>query len=144
MNYLPKSKATKFRDENKPTHCPITGRKDPLNGWHIDHDHETGRVRGVISGEANLLIGKIENTAKRFCKCDNPIELSEWLLVISDYLSKDRYSKPLHWHGAKQLASKFARQPAADQKSELTCLGIEPAKNAKERKAQYLKYLKTQ
>ena len=37
--------------------CPITGDK-LTESSHVDHCHKTGKVRGVLSPRANLLLGK--------------------------------------------------------------------------------------
>jgi hypothetical protein len=39
--------------------CAICGRAEP-NGrgrWHIDHDHKTGKVRGLLCNNCNVLLG---------------------------------------------------------------------------------------
>ena len=46
--------------------CKICGEADPpvpdgkLDGWHIDHDHVTGRVRGILCHSCNVKVGKHE------------------------------------------------------------------------------------
>jgi hypothetical protein len=42
--------------------CAICGRaepdaRDPRKTWHTDHDHQTGRVRGILCGGCNLGLG---------------------------------------------------------------------------------------
>lgn len=41
------------------------GSRAPLDPV-LDHDHETGAVRGVLHRGCNSLLGKIENNAKRY------------------------------------------------------------------------------
>ena len=66
MTYLPQNKIKEFREANKPISCPILDVK--TDDWVVDHDHQTGMVRGVISRQANSLLGKVENFFFGMCK----------------------------------------------------------------------------
>lgn len=39
--------------------CAICLSSDPRStkGWHVDHDHKTGKVRGVLCNPCNVLLG---------------------------------------------------------------------------------------
>ena len=71
----------------------------------VDHDHSSGEIRGVISRQANTLIGKIENIHTSMCKGD-PTELPNVLENIASYLRQPE-SEILHPVGLKQLTSRF-------------------------------------
>lgn len=103
MTYLPVNKLAKWRKENEPSQCPILETK--TNDWVVDHDHKSGEIRGVISRQANTLIGKMENIYTTMCKGD-PAELPGVLENIAAYLRQEN-SKILHPVGLNQLTSRF-------------------------------------
>jgi len=103
VTYIPANKLANWRKENEPSECPILSVK--TNDWVVDHDHLSGEVRGVISRQANTLIGKVENIFTSMCKGD-PQELPEVLENIAVYLRKDD-TKILHPVGLNQLTSRF-------------------------------------
>jgi hypothetical protein len=39
--------------------CGICGSPEPLGrgAWHVDHDHKTNKLRGLLCSNCNLLIG---------------------------------------------------------------------------------------
>ena len=41
--------------------CAICQTDTPVGvGWHTDHDHETGRVRGILCHYCNMAVGYYE------------------------------------------------------------------------------------
>jgi hypothetical protein len=51
--------------------CTICGTTDPKhkNGWQIDHDHETGKVRGIVCHACNLTLGSSKEDIHRLQRC---------------------------------------------------------------------------
>ena len=44
-------------------HCAICRTTEPIGGWHIDHDHATGHVRGVLCGNCNKGLGFFKDSS---------------------------------------------------------------------------------
>ena len=106
MKYLTQAKLKEYRDKHKPTHCPILGIE--TDDWVLDHDHQTGMVRGVISRQANSLLGKVENFYLGMCKGKKellPITLADMAFYL--YAHKDK--NLLHPVGFRQLYKRFSK-----------------------------------
>jgi hypothetical protein len=135
MTYLPQNKIKEFRDANKPLCCPILATKK--DDWVLDHDHQTGMVRGVISRQANSLLGKVENFYIRMCKGEKE-HLPGVLDAMAAYLERENLDV-LHPVGLQQLTKKFKNSlTASEQVNELKDLGatkkqIESCSNEKQR-----------
>lgn len=111
MSYIPQHKLAEWRKNNSDGKCPILIRK--TSDLVVDHDHITGEIRGVISREANTMLGKIENIYRSICQGD-PEQLPLVLLNIVEYLQKDA-SGILHPVGLRQLSSRFKRNLKMDE-----------------------------
>ncbi len=114
MSYLPQGRVARFRKYNQPTCCPILGIK--TDDWVVDHDHQTGMVRGVISRQANSLLGKVENFYLGMCKGDKDF-LPVTLEAMACYLETSQ-TEILHYAGLNQLKNKFKNSLTADQQRE--------------------------
>ena len=119
MKYLKYSQLPQYRKKNLPKKCPImeTGCFNPC----VDHNHETGMIRGVISMEANTFLGRVENSFKRF-GTSSTIGLPKVLRNIADYIERGD-TKYLHPVGLRQLVSRFKRLTADDQRFALKKMG---------------------
>jgi hypothetical protein len=117
--YLPQNKIKEYREKNKPLCCPILATKK--DDWVLDHDHQTGLVRGVISRQANSLLGKVENFYMRMCKGDKE-HLPGVLDAMAAYLEQEQLDV-LHPVGLTQLTKKFKGLTSEKQKATLVDLG---------------------
>lgn len=67
--------------------CAICGREDPRVGvgvgLHIDHDHATGRVRGILCVECNKTLGQMNDDPERLRRAATYLEAGSppWLTV---------------------------------------------------------------
>jgi hypothetical protein len=145
MTYIPQNKLAQWRKDNAPDRCPILERV--TDDLVVDHDHINGEIRGVISREANTMLGKIENIHRSICKGD-PKDLPEVLLNTAKYLRAPA-SGILHPVGIKQLTSRFKRnlskheqefalQKMGAKKDEIKC-----CKNVNDRSNLYRSLIKT-
>jgi len=104
MKYLPQSKLPEWREKHTPSKCPLIGYKNP--NWVVDHDHTTGLVRGVVSSEGNVLLGRIENAFKRLSRAAKASSLPRILRNMATYLEKED-TGTLHPAGYRQLWKRF-------------------------------------
>ena len=49
--------------EQQGNRCAICGEAKPRGGWHTDHCHETGIVRGILCSPCNRGIGYLKDSA---------------------------------------------------------------------------------
>ena len=144
MTYLPQNKIAEYRLRHKPICCPILSVK--TDDWVVDHDHQTGMVRGVISRQANSLLGKVENFYLKMCKGDKEF-LPVTLEAMATYLETAR-TDVLHPVGLTQLTKKYRNTlTAAEQISTLEDMGasreeLEACTNLKHRAELFRKLTK--
>lgn len=63
--------------EEQDGRCAICLKSDPGMGrgvWSIDHDHETGRVRGLLCGYCNTALGKFEDNIANLTRAQAYLE----------------------------------------------------------------------
>lgn len=47
--------------------CAVCHSDDPRSiiGWHTDHDHATGQVRGILCHHCNIALGLLDDSTQR-------------------------------------------------------------------------------
>ena len=104
--------------------CEMTFREIPKGVAVFDHAHDSQQLlRGVVHRQANLFLGKIENSWTRYMGWWFNGTLSEALRLIANYLERDSlpYRHP-HWK-AKVMA-RFRSLKSAEKDEVLTKLGF--------------------
>lgn len=66
--------------------CALCGEDLTTEEAVLDHDHKTGRIRGVIHRSCNALLGKIENNYRR-CGLNN---LGAFIQGTMHYIGKEQ------------------------------------------------------
>lgn len=117
--YLPQNKLKDWRVKHQPKTCPLLLRK--TSDWVVDHCHQSGMVRGVVSRVGNALLGKIENFAYGRCQISHS-HLPAVLRGIADYLEREQLDV-LHPVGLTQLCRRFKALTSEKQKGILVDLG---------------------
>lgn len=74
--------------------CALSGYTISLAEAVLDHDHSTGRVRGVLHRGINSLLGKIENSYRRY-GVSLPA-LRAIAPVVAAYIERDYNDRVLH------------------------------------------------
>lgn len=77
--------------EKQGRKCSACGNLEPSGkkGWATDHDHETGKIRGILCQPCNMALGLLQDSIGRleklmaYLKTNKPISIEENILTIS-------------------------------------------------------------
>ena len=119
MKYLTQNKIKEYRQEHRPDFCQIAGVT--MTNPALDHDHESGMVRGVIDGEVNAFMGRVENAYKRLSLDVRQKPLPEMLRAIASFLEQPQ-TDILHPVGARDLIKRFKGKSKDTQIEQLEAL----------------------
>ena len=111
----------------------------------LDHDHKTGKVRGVISNQANILLGRIENYLDH--RVSSTLMAHIVIRNLYHYILRNQQNNPFHPEGLRQVCRRFNTMKKDEQIRELLDLGISQetineCSNSRKRTNLYRKYLK--
>ena len=119
-DYISQTELAEYREANCPLGCPILGLLSFITV--VDHDHKTGRIRGVVSNEGNALLGKIENFYRSRC-ARTELDLPRVLRNIAIYLEEEQ--GPMHPVGTRQVTKRFGRMKKSEQEKLLRTVSPE-------------------
>jgi hypothetical protein len=75
--------------------CSILG--ETIERPTLDHDHFSGRCRGVISSRVNVLEGFLLKACSKYISTTSTKSYSEILRLVADYWEQDYSEMPLHY-----------------------------------------------
>lgn len=78
--------------------CPLSLKLLTSTNACLDHSHQSGAVRAVLSRGANGAEGKILNLTKRFGACSNTMESIAFLRRLADYWELHRLPQTEYIH----------------------------------------------
>lgn len=90
--------------------CALCKEKIAAGEAVLDHDHKTGRCRGVLHRGCNAMLGHIENNAPRH-KLTGAARLSAFCAGVTAYHFGDYSSMPFH-HTHRTAEEKRLRRNA--------------------------------
>lgn len=104
--------------------CRLCGHPLPsdTSKIHLDHDHETGHVRGALHSSCNRTEGKLKSVYRRMG--GDPSIYFEWLASLSVYLQKDSTHNPIHPQHVLDQTKKFKALTKPEQELRLKSLGV--------------------
>lgn len=110
---------TDFRSKilkDNDNRCELTGEliKRPT----LDHDHLTGRNRGVISQHNNTMEGYVLKYFNKYVKNHTGLNLPEWLRCLASYYEKS-FQRGLHFRTIHDVQTKLSNM-TKDQIHHLT------------------------
>lgn len=126
-----------YRQAHTPDLCPIL--RIPITKPVLDHDHQSGFVRGVVQNEANTLMGKVENYLRTYLSYYKG-DIRAALCRVIDHMEQAHWEVLLHPSHGKMIKSRFKREKKEKQVDMLKRLGVDysTAKNSTDRAELFL------
>lgn len=115
--------------------CPIL--KVPMEGSAkipvLDHCHDSGMIRGVISLNANSVLGRIEKAYRKWLSKHTELSLPEVLRLYADYLEQPEHEieHPEHINKHKR---KVRRWKDSTLENKIKAKGVEVPEKISRRK----------
>jgi hypothetical protein len=127
---LKQSEIVEVRNElimNQLGKCVLCGAilSDENQTPHTDHDHNTGRIRGILCPSCNTTEGIIIHKFTRSGLKGKGIDYIQWLKNLVNYLEADYDDNDFHPQHPKDQTKIFSRMRLVEQKEHLQRIGID-------------------